>query len=92
MTGWWYKAFLFSQEARESIRAAPWYQSLTSSCGSDDVRCLYIDLDSVIVGPLDELAATKLAPTSPLGLLGTDDMVNEVGIRFSGESYRVRLV
>ena len=92
-----YKAYLFSQEAREALRAASWYKALAnrdaidrpvdgqkdgptdgSTEGTTDMRFLYIDLDSVIVGPLDELATTKLTPSSPLGLLGTDDMVNEV--------------
>ena len=53
MQGWWHKAYLFSEEALPTL-------------GDRGSRVLYIDLDTVLVGSLDSMAAFD----GSLGLLG----------------------
>jgi hypothetical protein len=58
--GWWYKAHLFSREACEVL--------------GEGTQVLYVDLDTVVVGSLDELARVR----GPFfGVLSTDMMVSE---------------
>ena len=58
--GWWYKAYLFSNEARDLL--------------GEGKQVLYIDLDTVLVGSLDELADFRGAC---IGVLSTDMMESE---------------
>jgi hypothetical protein len=59
LKGWWHKAYLFSEEACAAI--------------GHSSRVMYIDLDTVIVGTLDEIASFQ----GEFGTLSTDGMVNE---------------
>ncbi|KAI9996274.1 hypothetical protein PInf_013657 [Phytophthora infestans] len=62
--GWWNKCQLFSTATSVKLR------SLGHS------RCLYLDLDTVVVGKLVELLIWS-PPSGTLGLLKTDHMANE---------------
>ncbi|ETP48688.1 hypothetical protein F442_05643 [Phytophthora nicotianae P10297] len=62
--GWWNKCQLFSSAMTAKFR------SLGHS------RCLYLDLDTVVVGDLVELFMWS-PPSGVLGLLKTDQMANE---------------
>jgi hypothetical protein len=67
--GWWHKALLFSHPALSSSSSA------SSSSAPSPSRCLYIDLDSVITGPLQPLL--DAAEFVPFATLGTENMMNE---------------
>lgn len=59
-TGWWHKARLFAPDITHQLRG----------------KCVFMDLDTVIVGPLD--AILSLEPTTDtIALLSTDRMANE---------------
>ncbi len=61
--GWWLKACLFDP-------------GLPGALGGDDtkqIRALYIDLDSIITGPLNELLLTSYC----FGTLSPSGMMNE---------------
>ncbi|CEG44917.1 Tetratricopeptide TPR2 [Plasmopara halstedii] len=62
--GWWNKCQLFSDTIMSKLRAL------------GHSRCLYLDLDIVIVGNLADLLSWS-PPPGVLGLLKTDHMVNE---------------
>ncbi|KAE9349104.1 hypothetical protein PF008_g7049 [Phytophthora fragariae] len=62
--GWWNKCHLFSSEMSAKLRAL------------GHSRCLYMDLDTVIVGSLVDLLAWT-PPVGVLALLKTDEMANE---------------
>ncbi|KAL4114859.1 hypothetical protein PRIC2_014312 [Phytophthora ramorum] len=62
--GWWNKCQLFSTALTSKLRA------------HGNSRCLYVDLDTVVVGNLGELM-TWSPPAGMLALLKTDHMANE---------------
>ncbi|KAG2781537.1 hypothetical protein JG687_00009880 [Phytophthora cactorum] len=62
--GWWNKCQLFSSAISAKLRAL------------GHSRCLYLDLDTVVVGPLVDLLMWS-PPSGVLGLLKTDQMANE---------------
>ncbi|GMF43045.1 unnamed protein product [Phytophthora fragariaefolia] len=62
--GWWNKCQLFSCEVSSKLRAL------------GNSRCLYVDLDTVVVGSLVDLLVWS-PPIGVLALLKTDGMANE---------------
>lgn len=58
--GWWNKIQVFSPQVSDSLHE----------------QCIYIDLDTVVVGSIDELVAWS-PPRGVMALLGTDAMANE---------------
>lgn len=63
--GWWNKCQVF----------APFVATKVHALGHR--KCLYVDLDTVIVGNLCDLLACDLQQSNQLALLRTDGMVNE---------------
>lgn len=59
-TGWWHKARLFAPDIAPHLRG----------------KCVFMDLDTVIVGPLDAILSLEILPDM-IALLSTDRMANE---------------
>ena len=77
---WWLKATLFGGDAEHAIRAAAAALRSTGGEGggaargdNGEVRALYVDLDSIIVGSLDALTRYS----GDFATLGTEGFVNE---------------
>lgn len=80
LQGWWLKAYLFSPEAAAVLSSAATAAAGTAATAAADatvapgatsaasaargLRALYLDLDSVVVGSLDDLARVSLGRVS----------------------------
>mmetsp|Transcript_25191 Transcript_25191/g.30754 ORF Transcript_25191/g.30754 Transcript_25191/m.30754 type:complete len:520 (+) Transcript_25191:330-1889(+) len=80
--GWWYKLLvLFHRELKHSLlvcsRIPCDVPSSSGEINAKAVRVVYIDLDTVITGPLDDI----FSYAGEFGLLSTDNFENEAAVK-----------